>query len=210
MNRVSIANLALSNLGEAPIQNLSDDNARARICNARIDDVIRGTLRMHDWNTAMKRAALTGIGEPLFGFNKTFQLPSDFIKIIEVWPVSKFRIQGDTLLSNEDTLNILYIAEPVDVNTLDVLLGEAISLKLAVEVSETLTGKDGLKERMMQKWIMALQEARSANSKDKTPEHREDSTFWNARRRETTPVHRTFNYPKTGYAVENNFTPPAS
>jgi len=210
MNRVSIANLALSNLGEAPIQNLSDDNARARICNARIDDVIRGTLRMHDWNTAMKRVALTGIGEPLFGFNKTFQLPSDFIKIIEVWPVSKFRIQGDTLLSNEDTLNILYIAEPVDVNTLDVLLGEAISLKLAVEVSETLTGKDGLKERMMQKWIMALQEARSANSKDKTPEHREDSTFWNARRRETTPVHRTFNYPKTGYAVENNFTPPAS
>ena len=210
MNRVSIANLALSNLGEAPIQNLSDDNARARICNARIDDVIRGTLRMHDWNTAMKRVALTGIGEPLFGFNKTFQLPSDFIKIIEVWPVSKFRIQGDTLLSNEDTLNILYIAEPVDVNTLDVLLGEAISLKLAVEISETLTGKDGLKERMMQKWIMALQEARSANSKDKTPEHREDSTFWNARRRETTPVHRTFNYPKTGHAVANNFTPPAS
>ena len=52
MNRVSIANLALSNLGEAPIQNLTDDNARARISNARIDDVIRGVLRMHDWNSA--------------------------------------------------------------------------------------------------------------------------------------------------------------
>lgn len=210
MNRVSIANLALSNLGEAPIQNLSDDNARARICNSRIDDVIRACLRMHDWNSAMKRIALTSIGEPLFGFNKTFQLPSDFIKIIEVWPISRFRIQGDTLLSNEDTINILYVAEPTDVNTLDVLLGEAIVLKLAVEISETLTGKDGLKERMMQKWIMALQEARSANSKDKTPEHREDSTFWNARRRETAPIHRTFNYPKTGNAVLNNFTPPAS
>jgi len=210
MNRVSIANLALSNLGEAPIQNLSDDNARARICNSRIDDVIRACLRMHDWNSAMKRIALTSIGEPLFGFNKTFQLPSDFIKIIEVWPISRFRIQGDTLLSNEDTINILYVAEPTDVNTLDVLLGEAIALKLAVEISETLTGKDGLKERMMQKWVMALQEARSANSKDKTPEHREDSTFWNARRRETAPIHRTFNYPKTGNAVLNNFTPPAS
>ena len=210
MNRVSIANLALSNLGEAPIQNLSDDNARARICNSRIDDVIRACLRMHDWNSAMKRIALTSIGEPLFGFNKTFQLPSDFIKIIEVWPISRFRIQGDTLLSNEDTINILYVAEPTDVNTLDVLLGEAIALKLAVEISETLTGKDGLKERMMQKWVMALQEARSANSKDKTPEHREDSTFWNARRRETSPIHRTFNYPKTGNAVLNNFTPPAS
>jgi hypothetical protein len=210
MNRVSIANLALSNLGEAPIQNLTDDNARARIASARIDDVIRGILRMHDWNTAMKRIALTSIGEPLFGFNTTFQLPADFIKIVEVYPVSRYRIQADTLLSNETTISILYIHEPTDVNTLDVLLAEAIALKLATEVSETLTGKDGLKERMMHKFVMALQEARSANSKDKTPEHREDSTFWNARRRETTPVHRTFNYPETGNAVSNNFTPPAS
>ena len=104
----------------------------------------------------------------------------------------------------------MYVAEPTDVNTLDVLLAEAIGLKLAVEVSESLTGKDGLKDRMFQKFMLALQEARSANSKDKTPEHREDSTFWNARRRETTPIHRTFNYPKTGNAVLNNFTPPES
>ena len=210
MNRVSIANLALSNLGEAPIQNLTDDNARARISNARIDDVIRGVLRMHDWNSAMKRVALTKIDDPLFGWNSTFQLPVDFIKIVEVWPVSKFRIQRDTVLSNEKTLNMLYVAEPVDANTLDVLLGEAIALKLAFEISETLTGKDGLKELMMQKWIIALQEARSANSKDKTPEHREESTFWNARRRESGQPHRTWSTPSIGYATLNNFTPPAS
>ena len=210
MNRVSITNLALSNLGEAPIQNLTDDNARARIASARIDDVIRSILRMHDWNSAMKRIALTSVGEPLFGFNTTFQLPADFIKIIEVYPVSRFRIQADTLLSNETEISILYVYEPTDVNTLDVLLAEAIALKLSVEITETLTGKDGLKDRLFQKFVMALQEARSANSKDKTPERREESTFWNARRRETTPVHRTFNYPKTGNAVDNNFTPPAS
>lgn len=210
MNKVQIANLALSNLGEAPIQSLTDDNARARICSARIDHTVEGVLRMHDWNSAMKRAALTKIDDPLFGWNSTFQLPSDFIKAVEVWPVSKYRLQGDTLLSNEKTLSILYVANPVDVNTLDVLLGEALALKLAVEISETLTGKDGLKERMMQKWIIALQEARSANSKDKTPEHREESTFWNARRRESGQPHRTWSTPSIGYAVNNNFTPPAS
>ena len=210
MNRVSITNLALSNLGEAPIQNLTDDNARARISSARIDDVIRSCLRMHDWNSSMKRIALTNIGVPLFGFNYTFQLPVDYLKMIEVYPISRFRIQSDTLLSNETEISILYVAEPTDVNSLDVLLAEAIALKLAVEISETLTGKDGLKDRMFQKWMMALQEARSANSKDKTPEHREDSTFWNARRREATPIHRTFNYTKTGNAVLNKFTTPPS
>ena len=71
MNRVSVANLALSNLGEAPIQNLTDNNARARIASARIDDVIRSVLRMHDWNSAMKRVALTKIDDPLFGYERT-------------------------------------------------------------------------------------------------------------------------------------------
>ena len=210
MNKVSVANLALSNLGEAPIQNLNDNNARARIANARIDDVIRTVLRGHDWNSAMKRVSLTKITDPLFGWNSTFQLPIDYLKVIQVWPVSKFRVQGPNILSNEATLNLLYIYEPSDINSLDVLLAESIALKLAVEMAETLTGKDGLKDRMMQKYLMALQEARSANSKDKTPEHREESTFWNARRRETGQPHRTFSSPAIGYAVENNFVPPTS
>ena len=66
MNKVEVANLALSNLGEAPIQNLNDNNARARIANSRVDDVIRTVLRMHDWNSAMKRVALTKANDPLF------------------------------------------------------------------------------------------------------------------------------------------------
>jgi len=210
MNKVQVANLALSNLGEAPIQNLNDNNARARIANSRVDDVIRTVLRMHDWNSAMTRVALSKIDDPLFGWNSTFQLPADYIKVIEVWPISKFRVQGQNLLSNEATLNLLYIYEPEDINSLDVLLAEAIALKLAVEITETLTGKDGLKDRMMQKYLMALQEARSANSKDKTPEHREESTFWNARRRASGQPHRTWSTPETGYAVLNNFVPPAS
>ena len=119
-------------------------------------------------------------------------------------------MQGKEILSNEASLNLLYIYEPTDINSLDVLLAESIALKLAVEMSETLTGKDGLKERMMQKYLMALQEARSANSKDKTPEHREESTFWNARRRASGQPHRTWSTPSTGYAVLNNFVPPAS
>ena len=146
----------------------------------------------------------------MFGWNSTFQLPGDYIKVIEVYPISRYRVQGHNILSNEGELSLLYIYEPSDINSLDVLLAEAIALKLASEIAESLTGKDTLRDRVLQKYVMALQEARSANSKDKTPEHREDSTFWNARRRQATPVHRTFNYPKTGTAVLNKITPPES
>jgi len=202
MDKTGIANLALGNLGEASIQSLSDNNARARACSARIDDVITTILRMHIWNSALERKLLTNIGEPLFGWNYMYQLPADYIKVVEVEPVSKYMVEKKNILSNEKTLYLLYIAKPTDIGNLDPLLAEAIAMKLAWEIAETLTSKSGLKQEMMQKYIIALQEARSANSKDKTPERRERNSYYDAKKGRYSVTHRTFNTPTLGYEVD--------
>jgi len=202
MDKTGIANLALGNLGEASIQSLSDNNARARACSARIDDVITTILRMHIWNSALERKLLTNIGEPLFGWNYMYQLPADYIKVVEVEPVSKYMVEKKNILSNEKTLYLLYIANPTDIGNLDPLLAEAIAMKLAWEIAETLTSKSGLKQEMMQKYIIALQEARSANSKDKTPERRERNSYYDAKKGRYSVTHRTFNTPTLGYEVD--------
>ena len=159
MDKTGIANLALSNLGESSIQSLTDNNARARACNGRIDDVITTVLRMHVWNSALERKELT-------------------------------------------SLYLLYVAVPTDINNLDSLLSEAIAMKLALEIAETLTSKAGLKDEMMRKYVIALQEARSANSKDRTPDHRERSSYFNSKRGQYHVIHRTFNTPSLGYEVD--------
>ena len=202
MDKTGIANLSLSNLGEASIQSLSDNNARARACNARIDDVITSVLRMHVWNSALERVLLTNIGTPIFGWNYIYQLPADYIRVVEVEPVSKYIVEKNNILSNEKKLYLLYVASPTDINNLDPLLAEAVALKLAWEIAETLTSKNGLKQEMMQKYIIALQEARSANSKDKTPEHRERSSYLDAKKGIYSTIHRTFNTPELGYEVD--------
>jgi len=202
MDKTGIANLALSNLGEASIQSLSDNNARARACSSRIDDVITTILRMHVWNSALERKLLTNIGEPIFGWNYIYQLPADYIKVVEVEPVSKYIVEKKNILSNEKTLHLLYVATPTDINNLDPLLAEAIAMKLAWEIAETLTSKAGLKQEMMQKYIIALQEARSANSKDRTPERRERNSYYDAKKGRYSVTHRTFNTPTLGYEVD--------
>ena len=202
MDKTGIANLALSNLGEARIQSLTENSARARACSARIDGVLETVLRMAVWNSALERKLLTQIDAPLFGWNYTFQLPSDCIKVVEVEPVSKFHVEKRNILSNETTLYLLYIATPTDTNNLDSLLAEAIAMKLAVEVAETLTSKEGLKQEMAQKYFLALQEARSANSRDKTPEHRERSSWLDAKKGRYSVKHRTFNTTNLGYEVD--------
>ena len=202
MDKTGIANLALSNLGEARIQSLTENSSRARACSARIDGVLETVLRMAVWNSALERKLLTQIDAPLFGWNYTYQLPSDCIKVVEVEPVSKFHVEKRNILSNETTLYLLYIATPTDTNNLDSLLAEAIAMKLAVEVAETLTSKEGLKQEMAQKYFLALQEARSANSRDKTPEHRERSSWLDAKKGRYSVKHRTFNTPTIGYEVD--------
>jgi len=202
MDKTGIANLALGNLGEASIQNLNDNNARARACSARIEDVIVTILRMHVWNSALERKLLTNIGEPIFGWNYIYQLPADYIKVVEVEPVSKYMVEKKNILSNEKTLYLLYVATPTDINNLDPLLVEAIAMKLAWEIAETLTSKSGLKQEMMQKYIISLQEARSANSKDKTPERRERNSYYDAKKGRYSVTHRTFNTPTLGYEVD--------
>jgi len=199
MDKTGIANLALNSLGEARIQNLTDNNARARACTARLEDVITTVLRMHTWNSALERAVLTNVGAPIFGWNYMFQLPTDCIKVVEVNPISRYQVEKKNILSNEKTLNLLYIGNPTDISVLDSLLAEAIAMKLALEIAETLTSKQGLKQEMMQKYVIALQEARSANSHDKTPEHRERSSYTDAKRGRFSVPHRTFNTPTTGY-----------
>jgi len=202
MDKTGIANLALGNLGEASIQNLNDNNARARACSARIEDVIVTILRMHVWNSALERKLLTNIGEPIFGWNYIYQLPADYIKVVEVEPVSKYMVEKKNILSNEKSLYLLYVATPTDINNLDPLLVEAIAMKLAWEIAETLTSKSGLKQEMMQKYIISLQEARSANSKDKTPERRERNSYYDAKKGRYSVTHRTFNTPTLGYEVD--------
>lgn len=202
MNKVGIANYALSALGEAPIQSLSDDNSRARISKANIDTAIRSILRMHNWNGAIERKKLTRGIDPIFEFNHSYQLPSDFIKAVTIYPDARFRIEKNSLLCNETEVYLRYVAEPADLETLDSLLAETIALRLAVDIAETITSKDNLKQEMMQKFVISLQEARSANSKDNVPEHRERSTFLDSKLGRQTQKHRTFNTPPAGYAVD--------
>ena len=202
MDKTGIANLALSNLGEARIQSLTEDSSRARACNARMDNVLESILRMHVWNSALERQELVRGEEPIFGWNYSYQLPADCIKVVEVEPVSKFQVEKKYLLSNETSLYLLYVATPTDINNLDSLLAEAVAMKLAVEVAETLTSKQGLKQEMMQKYVISLQEARSANSNDRTPEHRERSSWLDSKKGRYSVAHRTFNTPTIGYEVD--------
>lgn len=196
---VEICNIALSNLGDQLITSLTEANARARACNLRFNDTRDAVLRSHPWNCAMSRATLAVSGTPDWGYTNSFALPTDCLRVLDVEdPDTEWKIEGRNIVSDGSTIKIRYIAQITDTTLFDSTLVQAIALKLAWEIAETLTGNIDLKREMWQKYQFAISEARSNDAMEGTPEKIEADEWLLARRGYST--RRNISTPSTGYA----------
>ncbi len=179
-SEVDICNIALSNLGERSINDRTDQNQRARACDNRFEDVRDLVLRSHLWNCALKREGpLPSLATaPAWGYSYAYPKPAEMLRLIAVKENEHaFKIEGDNIVTDSSTLNILYIERVTDTAKYDSLLVQAIALRLATEIGQDLTGKTELKENLMRKYREVLSEARSADAAEGTPQKIE-SDLW--------------------------------
>lgn len=105
---LSICNSALIKLGAEVITALSDNNKRAKLCNAQYETIKNKILKSHLWNFSIKRAQLSAdISVPTWGFNSAFVLPSDYLRIVEVRYDYKYAVEGNLLLLEEGLTEIV-------------------------------------------------------------------------------------------------------
>ena len=181
---VGICNIALSNIGDENISSLTENNDRARACNLRYEDTRDAVLRAHPWNAATTRVELAASTDtPVWGFTYKYALPSDCLRVLDVYDYTvPFSIEGRFLLTDNSTAKLKYIARITDPNVYDILLQQAIGIRLAAEIAEALTGRTELKQEMYQKYLLILSEARGVDSQEKgMPMVIEANDFINAR-----------------------------
>ena len=196
VSKTSICNNALTHLGERQIASTEDDNQRARLCKLRFDDVKRLVLSAHPWTCVTKRAKLGLLsGSPVWGFNKIFGLPNDFLRILQIEDQTQaYRIEVDAtyglvLMTDAATANIRYIHDVFDnFSTLTHEVANLIGLRLASEIAEPLTSKTALKEAIEQRFLVEMAVARSLDSMQGTPEVIEDYSWVNARKKDSRPL----------------------
>lgn len=178
-SKVDIANIALSNLGEQPISSLTEANQRARACSGRYDDVRDLVLRSHLWNCALERVQLASdVAAPAWGFDYKYRIPSDCLRVISIKDQEyAWKIEGSYIVSNDNTMYILYVRKEDNPEVYDALLVQAMGCRLAAECAQDITGKIELKDSMMAKYIAVLSEARSADASEGTPQKIE-SDLW--------------------------------
>jgi hypothetical protein len=192
-SQVEIANRALTKLGAARITSLTDNSKAARAISAVWDTVRRSELRKRNWSFALRRASLPSLADaPAWGFAVAYQLPPDFLRLVQVSDVfivpgltdyrqgddSAYAIEGNQLLTDFPApLKIRYVMDVTDPGSFDALFVESLAAKLAYETCYEINQSNQGREAAAQDYKAAISDAMRTNAIEKPPQGLPDDSW---------------------------------
>lgn len=181
VSNVSIANRALTKIGEGRITSLAQASESARVLNACFEQVRDAELRRRKWRFALARVSLAALADaPAFGYTRQFQLPSDCLRVWSVGEIATgafpdqlytsldaedYAIEGRVILTDLDApLAIRYTQRVTDPVQFDAAFVEALAARLAYEIASSLGKAGSDRDDALRDYKMALAEAVHANA----------------------------------------------
>jgi hypothetical protein len=182
-----LVNQALSLLGDDPIVALSDDTERARLANRIFQPTIDAVLRAHPWNCAMGRAELVETTAPVFDWKHAFILPDPCLRVFALNDSQAraesgdlFKIEGVFLLTNASTAKIRFLTR-ISPPEMDSLLFDACAFRFASSMAYPISGSTSLSQEMWGLYQARLQEARTVDGQEGSPDRTDITTLTDVR-----------------------------
>ena len=157
LTETKIANMAIGKVGGKQIAtgftldtDTTPDGLQAALHYEQTRDAL---LRSFVWRFATRRANLQMDSVvPAFGWTTQFILPTDFLRMISVYigeienpsqiDETLYAVEGNKLLTNEETFGIRYIKKVTDVTLFEPLFTEVLILQLAIKLLYAIAGTD--------------------------------------------------------------------
>lgn len=167
-SEVQICNNALIKLGGNTIISLSDDTKVGRLCNKMYTIVRDDLLRAHIWNFALVRVTLARLATtPAFDYDFEYQLPSDCLRVIRIDDSrGEYRIEGRKLLTDENTIKLLYIKRVTDTSQFDSSFDNVLALKLASELAYSITNSVSLTKAIKEEFDREFRRAKMTDAQE--------------------------------------------
>lgn len=173
LSETKIANAALICLGERRINDLNEGSKTANILLTRFDDIRDALLRSMTWLFATERAELSASTvAPVFGFTYRYPLPNGCLRLLDVddrWGFG-WRLEGNAVVTNiVSPLQVTYTRRVTDPNQMDSAFRQLLSLAIALELAEVITGDSNKLIYVAQKFDALLDDVRTANGQEEAP-----------------------------------------
>lgn len=111
--KIKIISDALILLGEKPLSSLTEDRWGATVGSNLFERVYENELQSNRWRFAMKKEQLAQLVDvPLNEWQYAYQIPSDCLLPIGVYPSQPYEIYSDHVYSNANELEMDYMYKP--------------------------------------------------------------------------------------------------
>ncbi len=191
-SETKICNQALSKLGSNRINDFNDNtesSTEAILCRLHYEPTRDALIRSHRWRFASARATLSqDTTDPDFEFDSQFILPTDFLGLKSIFNDNTtpngntrftFAIEGDLLLTNEDTVQMRYIKKVTNPAKFDPLFVKLLVLLLADELIGPLAGGDARRQKKIDDALAVLvPKVRALDRQETNTEGRESHRPW--------------------------------
>jgi hypothetical protein len=171
---VSICSNALLMLGAQSINDLSEDNDRAKLANNLYSATRDEILRIHPWNSCIKRAVLAPDAiAPDFDYSYQFTLPSDWLRTLSVGQYGyedDYRTEGRKILADTNVLYLRYIFANYNEGAWDAGLVSLMTLKMAALMAYPITQSASKEQIQIEKFEMEKRRVCAIDGQDDPPE----------------------------------------
>jgi hypothetical protein len=180
---VTIANIALAELGAKRILNFEDGSKNAGLVSTFYDVAVEYTLTLHPWNFAIKRAknlAARGTA-PEWGWGYAYTYPTNALRVLAIGKDgreidSAWEVELDPL--TEERIIVTNVQAPLDVKYIGRITNSqlfsppfviALSKALKWMLALPITGKKDRKDESAQELENLLKRATSNDGQEGTP-----------------------------------------
>lgn len=168
-DETAIANAALNEVGGGSLTDWeADTTSHARTIQRWFRHTRDALLRHYTWNFALARQALSQDSSgPSFEFTNSYTLPTDpycLRALVMYDSVSKWKIEGRKLLTDDSTVNLKYISKVTNPVEFDDLFTEAFIFRLASNIAFPVMRDKVLARELYGIYLEKVQIARTSDS----------------------------------------------
>lgn len=176
LSKTQICNQALARIGAQSIMDIGDDAKGARACLNAYEATVREVASLGDWRCLKKRVAFSKlVATPAFEWAYQYQLPVDFISLVELngveyhgQPSDDWEVEGQVLLTDADEAKATYIAYVEDSTVWDALFTDAVVVLLASKIAVPMRQDEGMAQALKEEFLRsALPKARTKNGNNR-------------------------------------------
>jgi hypothetical protein len=156
LTKIDICSIALTKLGERPIQSFTEDTATAQLARTLYEPTIDSMLASHPWNFAQADYSLTK------NTDGDFQLPAEALRVLSTNAV-KYSVSGDRISAAGNSLNIRAIIR-IGSDKFPPYFSSAAATKMAMEFCMPLTDNSAMLRTLSELFNSELRTAKFIDS----------------------------------------------